>query len=141
MLTTLNSALTWGTVAGAIHFAVMGALYGNPWIDRLYRAAAEESPGVRRWSSRTRYMLTQFAGTQVEVYLLALTYFWLRSGGIGATPLGAIQVGALLAGVRVYPRFWNMWIQSSYPRSLLAVEAVNGTVGTFVVVGALFALT
>jgi hypothetical protein len=131
----LTATLAWGTVAGVIHFAVMGALYGNPWIDRLYRAAAAaRAPGVRRWDSRWRYMLTQFAGTQAEVYVLALAYFWLRSAGVGATPIGVLQVGALLAAVRVYPRFWNMWIQSTYPRSLLIVELVNGTLGTFVVV-------
>jgi hypothetical protein len=35
--------------------------------------------------------------------------------------------------VRVYPRFWNMWIQTSYPRRLLAIEIVNGTIGTLAI--------
>ena len=38
------------------------------------------------------------------------------------------------------PRFWNVWIQSTYPRHLLAVDVVNGTLGTLLVVLVLDAL-
>lgn len=51
--------------------------------------------------------------------------------------LQLIGLALLLAAVRVYPRFWNMWIQSTYPRHLLAIEVVNGTLSTFLVVGGL----
>ncbi|MCB9653086.1 MAG: hypothetical protein H6729_02995 [Deltaproteobacteria bacterium] len=134
MMNVLSSTLLWGTVAGVIHFVVVGALYGNPFVDRLYRRATESEPGVRRWASRRRYMLAMFAGTQVEVYFLALAYFWLRPAVADASLAGTLSLGTLLAAVRVYPRFWNMWIQSTYPRRLLAVEVVNGTVGTVVIV-------
>ena len=47
---------------------------------------------------------------------------------------GTLLLGGLFAGLRVYPRFWTMWVQSTYPRRLLAVEVVNGVLGTLVVV-------
>lgn len=137
----VTTALVWGAVAGVLHFALVGALYGNPVIDRLYASAAEESPSLKRWASKPAYLLTQFLGTQVEVFILAIAFVWLRplvdTQGYG----GAILLGSLFAAIRVYPRFWNMWIQTTYPNRLLAVEFVNGVIGTLAIVTFLQAAT
>lgn len=123
-----------GTVAGVVHFVILGALYGNPVVDGIYSRAQVEEPGVRKWDSKPRYLVTQFLGTQVEIYILTGAYLWLR----GFIPLEgwgpALALGAIFAAIRVYPRFWNMWIQSTYPTRLLGIELINGTIGTFVVV-------
>ena len=133
----LVSALLWGLVAGVVHTVVTGALYGNPLVDRVYQRAMMEEPGVKDWPSRPRYLLTQIAGTQVEIWILAIGFLWLRPllgvQGLAGTALLAL----LFSGIRVYPRFWNMWIQSTYPDRMLAIEAFAGVVGTFVVVGVL----
>ncbi len=133
----LLDALLWGLVAGVIHFVVTGALYGNPLVDGLYQQAMKDEPGVKDWPSRPRYLVTQVSGTQVEIWILALGYFWLRPllgmEGLG----GAVALAVLFSGVRVYPRFWNMWIQSTYPNRLLAIEAVFGVISTFTIVLAL----
>ncbi len=68
----LVSALLWGLVAGVIHFMLIGALYGNPFVDAIYQKAMKEEPGVKGWPSRPKYLLIQLAGTQVEVWILAL---------------------------------------------------------------------
>lgn len=129
----LASTLLWGTVIGIIHFVAVGALYGNPFVDRMYQAAMASDPAVRRWPSRGRYLVTQLLGTQIEVYVVTLVFLWMRPLVAPPGLLGALLFGLALAGVRVYPRFWNMWIQSTYPRRLLAVEVVNGTIGTLLV--------
>jgi hypothetical protein len=136
-----TTVLLWGALAGVVHFIVIGVLYGNPLVDRQYSRAAVESPAVKRWSSKPRYLAIQFLGTQVEVYLLTAAFIWLRPliGFHGYC--GALLLGGLLAALRVYPRFWNMWIQTTYPNRLLAIEAVNGTVGTLVVALLLQAVT
>jgi hypothetical protein len=133
-LSVVSSALLLGTLVGLAHFAVVGVLYGNPWIDGLYRRAMETEPGVRRWSSKPKYLLTQFLGTQLEVYALSLAFFWVRSLGAASTGPAVLTAGLVFAALRVYPRFWNMFIQSTYPRRLLAVELVNGVLSTLVVV-------
>src|SRR5690348_12712443 len=46
--------LLWGSLAGVVHFLVIGILYGNPVIDRLYRDETERSPAVKRWASKPR---------------------------------------------------------------------------------------
>lgn len=131
------SALIWGTVAGVIHFVLVGLLYGNPFVDRFYREAAGAEPGVKVHPSKPKYFLTMFLGTQVEVYILALGYFWLRPL-VGVEGLmGSTLLGLLFAGIRIYPRFWNMWIQSTYPNRLLAIEFVNGVLSTLIIITSL----
>jgi hypothetical protein len=126
----LFQIFAYGTIVGLVHFFVVGLCFGNPWIKALYASAQEAEPGVRVWPSRRRYLVTQFLGTQVEVYVLATAFFVLRSR---TSTESALTLGLLLAGVRVFPRFWNMWIQSTYPRRLLAVEVLVGTLGTLTV--------
>jgi hypothetical protein len=133
----LSTTLLWGAVAGIIHFVIISFLYANPFVRGLYSRAAESEPSVRRWPSRPRYLVTQFIGTQVEVYLLTLAFIWLRGLLPDMSLATALAVGLMLAAIRVFPRFWNMWIQTTYPRRLLAVELFNGTLGTLIVVGVL----
>src|SRR5262245_56932616 len=122
--------LVWGAAAGLMHFMVIGVLYGNPFIDRVYAAAPATSPAVRRWSSKPRYLVTQFFGTQLEVFVLTAAFVWLRPLVSLPGMTGALVLGALLGAIRVYPRFWNMWIQTTYPNRLLGIELINGTIGT-----------
>jgi len=135
------TVLLWGAVTGVVHFFFIALAYGNPVVDRLSAKAESESPAVRQWASKPRYFVTQFLGTHVEVYVLTLAFVWLRPlvnlGGYG----GALLLGSMFAAIRVYPRFWNMWVQTTYPRRLLAVEVVNGTLGTLVIALFLQAVT
>ena len=126
------TVLLWGAVAGLVHFVVIGILYGNPLTDRISAGAEAESPAVRKWPSQVRYFVTQFFGTQVEVYILTFAFVWLRPL-VGLNGYGGLLLGLLFAAIRVYPRFWNMWIQTTYPLRLLLVEVVNGTIGTLVI--------
>lgn len=130
----METLLIYGSLVGIIHFAIIGALYGNPVVDRLYQKAMANEPGMKKWPSKARYLATQFAGTQVEVFILVASFLWLRSQ-IPVSSTGEVAlVGIVFAGIRVYPRFWNMWVQSSYPNRLLAVEFVNGVISTLVIV-------
>jgi hypothetical protein len=129
----VTTVLVWGAVAGVVHFVFIALAYGNPLVDRISAKAEAESPAVRQWASKPRYFATQFLGTQVEVYILTVGFLWLRPLVDSHGYAGALLLGSLFAAIRVYPRFWNMWAQSTYPRRLLAVEVVNGTLGTLVI--------
>jgi hypothetical protein len=124
--------LLWGAAAGLVHFVAIALLYANPITDKLSREL-EKAPAVRQWRSQPRYFITQFFGTQVEIYILTTGYLWLRPKLDLAGLTGAFALGGLLAATRVFPRFWNMWIQTTYPHRLLAIEVINGTIGTLVV--------
>jgi hypothetical protein len=136
-----TTILLWGAVAGVVHFVFIALAYGNPIVDRISAKAEATSPAVKQWPSKPRYYITQLLGTQVEVYTLTAAFVWLRPciGHDGYA--GALLLGSLFAAIRVYPRFWNMWIQTTYPNRLLAVEVVNGTLGTLVITLFLQAVT
>ena len=119
--------LLWGTAAGVAHFVVIAVLYANPFVDR-FSAEANQHPSVKQWASQPLYFATQFLGTQVEVYLMTSAFLWMRPLAPGGYP-GALEVGSLIAALRVFPRFWNMWIQTTFPGRLLLVEVINGTLG------------
>ena len=128
----MKAVVAWGALAGVVHFVVIAFLYANPITDRLSRGL-EQGAAVKQWPSKPKYFLTQFLGTQIEVYILTIGFLWLR-------PLidlpgleGAFALGGLLAATRVYPRFWNMWIQTTYPERLLVIEVINGTLGTLAI--------
>ncbi len=132
--------LLWGLVAGLLHFVVVGMLYMNPGVARLYREA-EGSPALRVWRNQREYLMNMFAGTQIEIYLLTGACLYLRRLFPDPARFSvALILGGILAAVRVYPRFWNMWIQTTYPRKLLFVEGINGILGTLVVVLSLWLL-
>lgn len=137
----VTAVLVWGLVVGVVHFIVVGVLYTNPLVGPWYKQAQQEDPAVKAWPSVPRYLLTMFCGTQIEVYIVCGLYLWLR-GYVPLTGMAEVLVlGGALAAVRVYPRCWNMWIQSTYPPRLLAVELVNGVIGTLVMVGGIELVT
>lgn len=129
----LVHTLLWGTIVGLIHFVIMGILYGNPMVDKIYKTAQQTEPGVRKWLSQKKYLITQFLGTQVEVYILAFAFFLFKPFVIGSLA-DAVLISLLFAAIRVYPRFWNMWIQSTYPSRLLKIEVVNGIISTMTII-------
>lgn len=47
-------------------------------VDRIYTQAQADEPGVRRWDSKPRYLITPFLGTQIEVYIITAAFLWLR---------------------------------------------------------------
>ncbi len=63
----ITNILVWGSVIGLVHFMIIGILYGNPLVDRIYKEAQRTEPGVRKWPSMPAYMIRQFLGTQVEI--------------------------------------------------------------------------
>jgi hypothetical protein len=125
----MGKILVWGAAAGVAHFVVIAILYGNPLVD-AYCREANKHVSVKQWPSQVQYFVRQFFGTQVEVYIMTIAFFWIRPATSAPGYLGALEVGALLAALRVYPRFWNMWIQTTFPNRLLLCEVINGTLGT-----------
>lgn len=126
--------LTLGLIIGVIHFLIIGTLYGNPLIDKIYAKAQATEPSVKRWPSKAKYLFLQFLGTQVEVYILTFAFFWLRPLVLEPGIFASFLLGLVFASIRVYPRFWNMWIQTTYPNRMLLIEFVNGIISTLIII-------
>ncbi|OHD18479.1 MAG: hypothetical protein A2086_13365 [Spirochaetes bacterium GWD1_27_9] len=130
--------LTCGSFIGMIHFIIVGILYQNPIVAKIYKDTSSH-PGVKKWDNKLKYIISMFLGTQLEVYIISVGFIFLISI-LGKTITNTLILGFIISGIRVYPRFWNMWIQSSYPNKLLIIEFINGTIGSFVIVFGLYLL-
>jgi hypothetical protein len=123
----------YGLVIGVIHYILIGILYMNPLVDGMYKKAQEANPSVRIRTSASNYLTKQFIGTQVEIWIITASYFYLRQ----YLPFTALEAGLILGlifgGIRIYERFWNTYIQTNYPAPLLVIEFINGMIGTFII--------
>ncbi len=127
-----------GIVASIVWFIVGGVLYMNPFIARIYKEA-ESSPAVKKWPSLPKYIGLMFTGGNLAQCLLWAFVFALVESALPAdTLLRGTVFGIILIAVKIFPRFFDMWIQTTYPNKLLAIEFVNGTIGSFII-GVIFA--
>jgi len=104
----------------------------NPLVAGWYKSF-EKHPSMKNWESQGKFMMNMFFLTLVEIIFIGIVYvstvqalpnyFWMKG----------IVFGLLVAGVRVYPRFLSMYMQTTYPGKLLAVEFVNGTIGCIII--------
>ena len=136
LVSLILKTLLWGTVTGIIHFIIIGILYQNPIVSKIYNNE-DSNPGVKQWPNQKKYIISMFLGTQVEIFILTISFIFLISI-LGKTLLNTLILACIFAGIRIYPRFWNMWIQTSYPNKLLIIEVINGTIGTFIIIFGLY---
>jgi hypothetical protein len=119
----------WPTlIASIVWFIVGGLLYMNPIVRKIY-AQFDSSPVMKRWSS-----VPQYLGACLAQCFLAALAFLLVKPALPDSILGTVAVfGFILIGIKIFTRFFDMWIQTTYPNKLLAIEFVNGSIGSLVI--------
>ena len=132
MAVNILQTLTGGLIATVIWFLLGGALYMNPWVAKIYRKA-KRRPGLKKWKNNKKYMLNMFIfGILIQSLLFAFVYAFVKPALPGTLVLNTLFFGLILVGVKILPRLFDMWLQSTYPKNLLKIELVNGTIGSFV---------
>lgn len=127
-------------IASIVWFILGGALYMNPVIRRIYDQF-DSSPVMKRWPSVPQYLGVMFLGACLAQCFLAALAFVLVKPALPDSILGTVVVfGFILIGIKIFTRFFDMWIQTTYPPKLLAIEFVNGSIGSLVL-AIVFALT
>jgi cytochrome c oxidase assembly factor CtaG len=127
-------------IAAVVWFILGGALYMNPVIRRIY-SQFETSPVMKQWPSVPQYLGVMFLGACLGQSFLAALAFALVRPALPDSILGAVAVfGFILIGIKIFTRFFDMWIQTNYPNKLLVIEFVNGSIGSLAI-ATVFALT
>jgi len=117
-----------GVIVSIAWFIAGGILYMNPLVAGIYKKF-EDHPAMKKWDNQKKYLLYMYLiGALIPSILFSFVYEFI-------SPIGIIPFGLILVGVKIIPRFFDMWIQSSYPNKLLAVEIVNGTILCFMAAG------
>lgn len=131
----------YGIIIGIIHYIIMGILYMNPIVGKLFDEAQKNHPGVKMRNSTSDYLTKQFIGTQIEIWIITAGYLFIKNY-LPYSPFdNALLIALVFSGIRIYERTWNMYIQTTYPGKLLVIEFVNGTIGTFLIVLGLYFIT
>jgi len=128
-----------GVVASVAWFIAGGALYMNPFVTGVYKNA-EASSALKKWPSVPRYIALQYIGILAQCLLWAFVFALVNSALPEGLLIRGLVFGFILVVVKIFPRFYDMWIQSTYPGRLLAIELVNGTIGSLII-GMVFAYT
>lgn len=139
---TLNIwQVLWATgIASIVWFILGGALYMNPVVRRIYDQF-DSSPVMKQWPSVPKYLGVMFLDACLVQCFLAALAFALVKPALPDSILGMVAVfGFILIGVKIFTRFFDMWIQTTYPNKLLAIEFVNGSLGSLVI-ATVFAMT
>ena len=104
----------------------------NPWVAKLYKNH-EGSPGLKVWKNQPKYLVTMYLlGILLPTMILAVVFYYLQPALSDSMAMQTLELGLILIGVRMLPRLIDMWLQSTYPNKLLAVEIVNGSILSFV---------
>jgi hypothetical protein len=126
-----------GFLASVAFFIVGGALYMNPIIDKFYKDA-EDSPALKKWDSTPKYVGLQFVGMLIQCLLWAFVFSFIKPVLPEVPVFAGLIFGVILVVIKIFPRFYDMWIQTYYPGKLLAIEFINGSIGCFLI-GIVFA--
>ena len=139
---TLNIwQVLWATaIASIVWFILGGVLYMNPVIRKI-SSQFDSLPVMKQWPSVPQYLGMMFLGACLAQCFLAALAFALVKPALPDSVLGTVAVfGFILIGIKIFTRFFDMWIQTTYPTQLLAIEFVNGSIGSLVI-ATVFALT
>lgn len=112
-------------VTTVVWFIAGAVVYMNPPVAKVFKKY-QKHPSMKSWETQGKYLLNTFfiAGLAPNL-LIAIVYTWVA-------PISNITFAMLLFGVRIFPRACDMYMQTSYPNSLLLIELVNGLILGFV---------
>jgi sterol desaturase/sphingolipid hydroxylase (fatty acid hydroxylase superfamily) len=128
----------FGAIAAAVVWFIIGSvLYMNPFVAKIYKKA-EGMPGLKIWPNLSQYIVLQFVGILIQCVLWAFVFVLIKPVLIQETLMQGFVFGLILIAFKISRRFFDMWIQSTYPNRLLVIEFINGAIGSFVI-GILFA--
>lgn len=122
-----------GVIASVVWFIIGAVVYMNPFIGKIYKKY-EETPSVKNRKDIKKFIVNTFVfSILIQCLLFAFVYLFVQPVLPGTLLLNTLYFGVILVVVKIIPRFFDMWVQSSYPTTLLIIEIINGTIGSFVI--------
>jgi len=128
----IKKIISAGVIASVAWFIVCGILYLNPVVAGVYNNY-EGHPGVKNWGDSPNYLAYMYGLILVQCLLAAGAYSILKPAFTGDVTSNGLKYGLILVAVRIIPRLFDMWVQSTHPNTLLAIEVANGAIGSFVI--------
>jgi len=126
-------ALLAGFIASIVWFIVGGIVYMNPIVAGIYKKF-KSSPGLKNWKNTKSYLINTYVfAALIQCLIFSLVYLFIKPVLPGTLEMNTLFFGLVLVGVKIIPRLFDMWMQSTYPNKLLGMELINGIIGSFVI--------
>jgi hypothetical protein len=101
-----------------VWFIVGGALYMNPFVAKIYKNA-ENSPALKKWPSIPKYLGLTYVGVFAQCLLWAFVFTLIKPVLPRGVLMKGLVFGLILIVIKIFPRFFDMWIQSTYQTNCL----------------------
>lgn len=122
-----------GVAAAIIWFIIGGVAYMNPFVAKIYKKY-EDAPGVKKRKDVKSFLINTFVfSCLIQCIILAFVYSFIQPILPESLVLSFLYFGIILVAVKIIPRLIDMWMQTSYPNTLLTIELVNGIIGSFII--------
>jgi hypothetical protein len=133
MTIDIIQGLFGGVAATVVWFIVGAVVYMNPVVARIYKNY-EADPSVKNRKDVKSFIINTFVfSVLIQCFIFAFVYLYIKPILPGTLLLNTIYFGGILVALKIIPRFFDMWVQSKYPMTLLNIELINGTIGSFVI--------
>jgi len=121
-------------LAATIVWFIVGAIvYMNPFVAKIYKKY-EDDPSVKnRKDVKTFILNTLVFSILIQCFIFSFVYLYLQQILPGTLLYNTIYFGVILVAVKIIPRLFDMYVQSQYPKTLLIIEVINGSIGSFVI--------
>ena len=133
MTVDILQSLMGGITATVVWFFIGAVVYMNPFVAKWYKEF-EDDPTVKNRKDMKSFLInTLIFSILIQCLIFAFVYQYIEKLLPDTLVLNALYFGIILVGMKIIPRFLDMWVQTKYPSVLLTIELVNGTIGSFVI--------
>ena len=133
MTIDLLQGIIGGFAASIVWFFIGAVVYMNPVVAKIYKTF-ENDPSVKNRKDVKSFIINTFVfSILIQCFIFAFIYLFIKEILPGTLLLNSLFFGIILVAVKIIPRFFDMWVQSKYPTTLLSIEVINGTIGSFVI--------
>lgn len=122
-----------GFVASIVFFLYRTIIYKNTSVEKM-RRDPQAPPALKKWRNVPKKILTQYLIILIQcilwavVFVLGLLFDVLPKGFF----MKGFTLGSVMAIVNIVPIYLKMWIESTYPNKLLAIQSVKGIIGNYI---------
>ena len=122
-----------GIITAIIWFVAGAILYLNPMAKEI-QDKHKKDPAVKKWKKQNEFMMFMFFfGVLIPSIIFAYVLVLISPVLPSATWPKILAFGLLLVGIKIIPRWADMAAMSSYPKDLLVMDLINGSIAMFVV--------
>ena len=123
-----------GAVTATIVWFIVGAIvYMNPFVGKIYKKY-EYDPSVKNRKDVKTFIINTFVySVLIQCFIFAFVYLFIKPILPGTLVMNALYFGIILIAVKIIPRLFDMYVQSKYPKTLLIIEFINGSIGSFII--------